>query len=67
MKGKVLVGIAGGEFGVRGFVQAFDAETGKSVWKTYPMPAPGEPGSETWQKGRHLEDRRRVHMDDGKL
>ena len=50
VKGKVLVGIAGGEFGVRGFVQAFDAETGKSVWKTYTVPAPGEPGSETWQK-----------------
>jgi alcohol dehydrogenase (cytochrome c) len=50
VKGKVLVGIAGGEFGVRGFVQAFDAETGKSVWKTYTVPAPGEPGSDTWQK-----------------
>ena len=50
VKGKVLVGVAGGEFGVRGFVEAFDAETGKSVWKTYTMPAPGEPGSETWEK-----------------
>src|SRR6266516_2808471 len=50
VKGKVLVGVAGGEFGVRGFVQAFDAETGKSVWKTYSVPAPGEPGSDTWQK-----------------
>src|SRR5947209_5761238 len=50
VKGKVLVGVAGGEFGVRGFVQAFDAETGKSVWKTYTVPAPGEPGSDTWQK-----------------
>jgi alcohol dehydrogenase (cytochrome c) len=50
VKGKVLVGVAGGEFGVRGFVQAFDAETGKPVWKTYTIPAPGEPGSETWQK-----------------
>jgi alcohol dehydrogenase (cytochrome c) len=42
--------VAGGEFGVRGFVQAFDAESGKSVWKTYTVPAPGEPGSDTWQK-----------------
>ena len=50
VKGKVLVGVAGGEFGVRGFVEAFDAETGKSVWKTYTVPAPGEPGSETWEK-----------------
>jgi alcohol dehydrogenase (cytochrome c) len=50
VKGKVLVGVAGGEFGVRGFVVAFDAETGKPVWKTYSIPAPGEAGGETWQK-----------------
>ena len=50
VKGKILVGVAGGEFGVRGFVQAFDGKSGKSVWKTYTVPAPGEPGSETWQK-----------------
>ncbi len=50
VRGKILVGVAGGEFGVRGFVQAFDAESGKSVWKTYTVPAPGEPGSDTWQK-----------------
>ena len=50
VKGKVLVGVSGGEFGVRGFVEAFDAETGKSAWKTYTIPAPGEPGSETWEK-----------------
>jgi len=50
VKGKILVGVAGGEFGVRGSVTAFDAETGKQVWKTYTVPAPGEPGSETWEK-----------------
>jgi alcohol dehydrogenase (cytochrome c) len=50
VKGKVLVGVAGGEFGVRGFVEAFDAETGKPAWKTYTIPAPGEPGSDTWTK-----------------
>ncbi len=49
VRGKVLVGVAGGEFGVRGFVQAFDAETGKPAWKTYSIPAAGEPGSDTWQ------------------
>ena len=49
--GKVMVGVSGGEFGVRGFVAAFDAETGKSLWKTYTVPAPGEPGSETWPNG----------------
>ena len=46
--GKILVGVSGGEFGVRGFVQAFDAASGDSVWKTYTIPGPGEPGNETW-------------------
>ena len=49
--GKVMVGASGGEFGVRGFVAAFDAETGKELWRTFTVPAPGEPGSETWPKG----------------
>lgn len=46
--GVVMAGTSGGEFGIRGFVQGFDAETGESIWKTYTIPAPGEPGSETW-------------------
>ncbi len=49
--GKVMVGASGGEMGVRGFVAAYDAETGKPAWKTFTVPAPGEPGSETWPKG----------------
>jgi alcohol dehydrogenase (cytochrome c) len=49
--GKVLVGASGGEYGIRGFVAAFDAETGQPAWKTYTVPAPGEPGSETWPQG----------------
>jgi alcohol dehydrogenase (cytochrome c) len=49
--GKVMVGASGGELGVRGFVAAYDAETGAQAWKTYMVPAPGEPGSETWPKG----------------
>jgi alcohol dehydrogenase (cytochrome c) len=49
--GKVMVGASGGETGVRGFVAAFDAETGKEIWRTFTVPAPGEPGSETWPKG----------------
>src|SRR5437660_1441179 len=49
--GKVMVGASGGEMGVRGFVAAFDAETGKPLWKTFTVPAPGEPGSETWPNG----------------
>ena len=49
--GKVMVGASGGEVGIRGFVAAFDPETGKEQWRTYTIPAPGEPGSETWPKG----------------
>ena len=49
--GKVMVGASGGEMGVRGFVAAYDADTGKPVWKTFSVPAPGESGSETWPKG----------------
>jgi len=56
VKGKVMVGVSGGEFGVRGFVQAFDAETGAPLWKRFTVPGPGEPGHEswsgdTWQRG----------------
>src|SRR5206468_2913085 len=40
--GKVIVGASGGELGVRGFVAAYDPETGKQVWRTYAVPAPGE-------------------------
>jgi len=49
--GKVFVGASGGEFGIRGFIAAFDADTGKELWRTFTVPAPGEPGSETWPKG----------------
>jgi alcohol dehydrogenase (cytochrome c) len=49
--GVVMVGASGGEFGIRGFVAGFDVETGKEKWRTYTVPAPGEPGSETWPKG----------------
>jgi alcohol dehydrogenase (cytochrome c) len=50
-RGHVMVGVSGGEYGVRGFVAAFDAATGKQVWRTYAVPEPGQPGSETWPKG----------------
>jgi alcohol dehydrogenase (cytochrome c) len=48
--GKILVGASGGEFGVRGYVAALDPDTGNELWRTYTVPAPGEPGSETWPK-----------------
>lgn len=48
INGKVLVGVSGGEYGIRGFVAAYDAETGEESWKTYTIPGPGEPGHDTW-------------------
>ena len=48
VKDKVIVSVAGGEFGIRGFISAYDVETGEEVWKFYTIPGPGEPGHETW-------------------
>ncbi len=48
VKDKVIVGVAGGEYGIRGFVAAYDAKTGKEAWKFYTIPGPGEPGHESW-------------------
>ena len=45
---KVIVGVSGAEFGVRGFIDAFYAETGEHAWRFWTVPSPGEPGSETW-------------------
>ena len=49
VKDKILVGAAGGDRGVRDFIAGFDGATGKLLWKKYVVPAPGEPGSETWK------------------
>jgi alcohol dehydrogenase (cytochrome c) len=46
--GKIMVGVSGGERGIRGFVTARDAETGEEVWKTYTIPGPGEFGNDSW-------------------
>lgn len=46
--GKIYSGISGGEYGTRGRVTAFDAKTGKELWRFYTIPAPGENGSDTW-------------------
>ncbi|MCR6670153.1 PQQ-dependent dehydrogenase, methanol/ethanol family [Devosia ginsengisoli] len=52
--GKVLIGVSGGEYGIRGFVAAYDAETGEEAWKTYTIPAPDEPGGDTWPEGAYV-------------
>jgi alcohol dehydrogenase (cytochrome c) len=51
VKDKVIVGVAGGEYGIRGFISAYDAKSGKEDWKFYTIPGPGEPGHETWPAG----------------
>jgi len=48
VKDKVIAGVAGGEFGIRGFIAAWDVNTGQEVWRFYTVPGPGEPGHETW-------------------
>lgn len=45
----IVVGVSGAEAGVRAFIDAYDPASGERVWRTYTVPAPGEPGSETWQ------------------
>ncbi|HLK80071.1 MAG TPA: PQQ-dependent dehydrogenase, methanol/ethanol family [Xanthobacteraceae bacterium] len=47
-----IVGTAGGEFGIRGFIEATDLNTGKAAWRTYTIPGAGEPGNETWKNGK---------------
>jgi alcohol dehydrogenase (cytochrome c) len=54
VKDKVVVGTSGGDDGVRGFVVAFDAETGKEAWRFWTIPAPGEPGNESWPGQMYL-------------
>src|SRR5580698_6193741 len=48
VKDKVIAGVAGGEHGVRGFLAAYDVNTGKEVWRFNTIPGPGEAGYETW-------------------
>jgi len=48
VKDKILVGVGGGEYGIRGFVAAFDPASGKELWRFYTVPGPGERGHETW-------------------
>ncbi|MCR9124760.1 MAG: PQQ-dependent dehydrogenase, methanol/ethanol family [Rhodobacteraceae bacterium] len=49
--GVLIVGISGGEYGIRGYIEGYDPATGERLWRTYTVPAPGEPGSETWPEG----------------
>jgi alcohol dehydrogenase (cytochrome c) len=48
VKDKVLIGTAGGDFATRGQIAAYDAKTGRELWRFHTIPGPGEPGNETW-------------------
>jgi alcohol dehydrogenase (cytochrome c) len=49
IKDKVVIGMAGAEYGIRGFISAYDAQTGKESWRFYTTAGPGEIGNETWR------------------
>src|SRR3989441_1657885 len=49
--GVLISGMAGGESTTRGFLDGWDPETGRKLWRRYTIPEPGEPGSETWPRG----------------
>jgi alcohol dehydrogenase (cytochrome c) len=49
VKNLVIIGVSGGEYGIRGFVDAYDADTGERKWRFYTVPGPGEPGHESWE------------------
>src|SRR5436190_14271629 len=49
VKDRVIVGLGGGEFGIRGAIAAFDAQSGRELWRFNTIPGPGEPGHETWE------------------
>ena len=53
VRDKIVLGAAGGDHGVRDFIVAVDAATGKIAWRKYVIPAPGEPGSDTWKDHHH--------------
>ena len=61
VKDKVLVGVGGGEYGIRGFVAAFDARTGKEMWRFYTDSRPRR-GGPRYVERRHVEDRRRIDL-----
>ncbi|MGH8614819.1 MAG: PQQ-binding-like beta-propeller repeat protein [Gammaproteobacteria bacterium] len=49
VKDKVVVGISGAEYGIRGFIDAYDAKTGRRAWRFHTIPGPGEPENDTWK------------------
>ena len=65
VKDKVIVGIAGAEFGIRGFIDAFDANTGKKAWRFWTVPEP--PAGRQYVAGRRVAAGRRIDVGDRRL
>jgi alcohol dehydrogenase (cytochrome c) len=53
LKDKIIVGASGGDSGVRDWIAGLDAATGRVLWRKFTIPAPGEPGSETWKDAKN--------------
>jgi alcohol dehydrogenase (cytochrome c) len=53
VKDKLIVGMAGGEYATRGFLDAYSLDEGKLLWRFWTVPAPGEPGGDTWPPGHY--------------
>ncbi len=66
VKNLVVIGISGGEYGVRGFIDAYDASTGERKWRFYTVPGPGEPGHESWE-GDFVENGRSSGLEHGNV
>ena len=49
LKNLVILGVSGGEYGIRGFIDAYDTDTGRRKWRFYTVPGVGEPGHDTWE------------------
>ena len=58
----VIAGVSGGDEGIRGFIAAYHADTGKQAWRFWSVPARGEPAAETWQGKLDPRPRRRLHL-----
>ncbi len=66
VKDLIVIGVSGGEYGIRGFIDAYDAATGQRKWRFYTVPGPGEPGPRHLA-GRFMEGRRRSRLEHGNL
>ena len=67
VKDKVIVGIAGAEYGIRGFIDAYDAQTGKRAWRFYTVPGRASRAARPGRRQRRVQARRRIDLGDRHL